>query len=251
MFDLHAHILPALDDGPATLEEAITTVSMLAREGVTDVVATPHFDARHPQAPADEVQRRVRALQRIVTQMGVAMRIYAGHAASLAVDVETALARGRLATINDGPYVLLDIPTELARSVLPPSLPGLIERLRRAGYIPVLARVERCPAVHEHPMALAPLVEAGALTQVTAASLVGAHGAAARATAVALLRGNLAHVLASGCHSVTERPPRFAEGVRAAEQIVGQRRAWELSVTTPQAMVLGLAVDVPLGPSGR
>ena len=43
MFDIHSHILPAVDDGAKTPEESIALLEALKSQGVTDVMATPHF----------------------------------------------------------------------------------------------------------------------------------------------------------------------------------------------------------------
>ena len=51
MVDLHAHVLPGLDDGPETLAEAVEMLSDVVATGVTTVVATPHVSDRYPVTP--------------------------------------------------------------------------------------------------------------------------------------------------------------------------------------------------------
>lgn len=46
MIDLHAHILPAVDDGPADLEESLAMGRDAVEQGLTAVAATPHFFGR-------------------------------------------------------------------------------------------------------------------------------------------------------------------------------------------------------------
>jgi protein-tyrosine phosphatase len=241
MFDIHAHILPAIDDGPRTLEEAIQTVSALAAEGITDIVATPHFNDRFPHVPAAEVQERVQALQRVVSQAGIPVRLWTGHEVHLDDEVEDALARSEAATINDGPYVLLELPSH----EFPVFLPGLIGRLRMKGFVPVLAHVERYRPTCRDPEVLVPLVEAGALLQVTASSLVGLFGTQVQQTAELLLQRNLAHVFASDAHAMTDRPPMFAAGCREAERLVGRQRVWEMVIDVPRAIVQGVPITPP------
>ncbi|MGH2515423.1 MAG: tyrosine-protein phosphatase [Ktedonobacterales bacterium] len=241
MFDIHTHILPAVDDGPRTLEEALQTVAALAQEGITDIVATPHFNDRYPHVSAAEVQERVTALQRVTRQAGIAARLWAGHEVHLDAGVEEALSKGIAATINDGPYVLLELPS----SDFPVFLEGLIGRLRMKGFIPVIAHAERYRPTRRDPEVLAPLVEAGALLQVTASSLVGLFGAQVQQTAETLLRRNLAHVFASDVHAITDRPPHWASGLRRAEALIGRKRVWEMTVEVPEAIVRGAPVAVP------
>ena len=45
MIDLHSHLLPGVDDGARTVEQAVATLHEMARHGVTDVCLTPHLTA--------------------------------------------------------------------------------------------------------------------------------------------------------------------------------------------------------------
>ena len=241
MIDIHAHILPALDDGPESFEEAVRVVAALAAEGVTQLVATPRYGPRYPQIAAAEVERRVRALERMLHRQRVFVRLWPGHEASMEVEIERLLIAGTLATINDGPYVLLDLPT----LAIPPGLPGLIARLRRIGFVPILAHVERCTEIRRSTDALVPLIEAGALTQVTISSLTGGYGPGIRWTAEELLRRDMVHVLASGVHGMRDLPASIEAGLHAAQELVGRERLWELAVGVPQVIVQGGPVLAP------
>jgi protein-tyrosine phosphatase len=241
VFDIHAHILPALDDGPRTAEEAIATISALAAEGITGIVATPHFNDRYPHVAASEVQAHVNRLQCLVYQAGISVQLWAGHEVHLDAGVAAALAQGLAATINHGPYVLLELPTH----EFPVFLHGLIGQIRSKGFVPVIAHAERYTPVWQNPEVLIPLIEAGALLQITASSLVGFFGRRARQTAEMLLQHNLAHVLASDAHAVSDRPPRFATGLRAAEALMGRERVREMVIEVPRAIVYGGPVAVP------
>ncbi|MGM9642345.1 MAG: CpsB/CapC family capsule biosynthesis tyrosine phosphatase, partial [Eubacteriales bacterium] len=43
MTDFHSHILPGIDDGSASVEESCAMLRMLEAQGITKVIATPHF----------------------------------------------------------------------------------------------------------------------------------------------------------------------------------------------------------------
>lgn len=241
MIDIHSHILPALDDGPESFEEAVRLVTALTAAGITEIVATPRFGPRYPQVDAAEVERRVQALERMLHRQRVSVRLWPGHEASMEVEIERLLISRTLATINDGPYVLIDLPT----LAIPKSLPELVTRLRRIGHVPILAHVERCTEIRRSTDALVPLVEAGALTQMTVSSLVGAYGPGIRRTAEELLQRDMVHALASGIHNMQDASASIEAGLRAAEAIVGQERLWELSIGVPQVIVKGAPVLAP------
>ena len=234
MFDLHAHILPMVDDGPQSIEDAVDMLAALAQEGVTDVVATPHYDQLQPHIDAEEARTRTLALQRVARTAGLEIRLWVGHEAHLPAPVELLLARNTLATVNDGPYILLEAP----RRRLPADLPALVERLRQVGYVPIFTDIEMCVEVQRNPEALTPLVQAGALTQVALSSLLGARGDEVRQTAEILLTLRLTHVLASSARPGGE-PLRIVEGIQTAQALVGRARTRQLTIETPAAIVRG------------
>ena len=77
----------------------------------------------------------------------------------------------------------------------------------RRGHHVVLAHPERCPAFHRDPSMLTSLVSAGALTSVTAGSLVGRFGDEVRRFALELVRDGMVHNVASDAHDDVRRPP--------------------------------------------
>lgn len=68
MIDFHSHVLPGIDDGSRSLEESIAMLRMEAEQGITHVVATPHFYARH-DSPARFLERRNEAENRLREEM--------------------------------------------------------------------------------------------------------------------------------------------------------------------------------------
>ena len=49
MIDTHLHILPGVDDGPETLQEALALARVLVQEGIHTAVATPHYNDEFPR----------------------------------------------------------------------------------------------------------------------------------------------------------------------------------------------------------
>ncbi len=45
MIDLHCHLLPAVDDGPRDMGEAIAMCRRAVEEGITHAITTPHIHA--------------------------------------------------------------------------------------------------------------------------------------------------------------------------------------------------------------
>jgi protein-tyrosine phosphatase len=240
VIDLHAHLLPGLDDGPRSIEQSLALARALVRQGVACAVATPHmFDGVYEVAP-EAVYDGVRALAARLAQAGVPLRVLPG--ADIRVDgrVLEAARTGELVCLGGHAppperYVLLELPADL----IPPGFDWFLGELGRAGYAPVLSHPERSAVFQGDLRALEDLSGAGVLVQVSAGSLTGDFGRRARAAARDMLRRGLAHALASDCHDLKRRPPRLAEGLAEAARFMGPEAARALVEANPAAILAG------------
>ena len=46
IIDVHAHVIPEVDDGSREMEESLEMLKMAAEQGVCAVIATPHDSRR-------------------------------------------------------------------------------------------------------------------------------------------------------------------------------------------------------------
>ena len=108
MIDLHSHILPALDDGAATLAESVAMARAAVDEGITTVVATPHVRDDYPTTAA-EMERAVAALRGVLGDEGLPLELLTGG--EIALDHLELLDDGELARFALGgrSYVLLEL----------------------------------------------------------------------------------------------------------------------------------------------
>lgn len=232
MIDLHSHILPGLDDGARTLEEAVEIGRAAAADGITGIAATPHVREDYPTEPG-KMERRVAQVRSALEDAGVALELYPGG--EIALDQLGQIERSELRRFGLGgnPSFLL---VEFPYLGWPLDLADQLFLLRLAGITPVLAHPERNADVQAGPERLAPLVEAGTLVQVTAASLDGRLGRAAQSTGLELIESRLAHMIASDAHHAGIR----AVGMSVAAEAVGDEAlARWLTVDVPRAIVEG------------
>ncbi len=210
MIDLHCHVLPGIDDGPATVEGSLELARLAAAGGTDVLVATPHVSSRY-RNDAATIAERVAALNErltadeILTTDGRVLEVRAG--AEVALTLIPELDDGQLAALGlgGGSWLLVEPPfTPVA-----PNLEAILLELQRAGHRVVLAHPERCPAFQRDPPALERLVRAGLLTSVTAGSLGGRFGGEARRLALALAREGLLHNVASDAHDAVNRTPEI------------------------------------------
>jgi protein-tyrosine phosphatase len=194
--DLHSHILPGVDDGARSLQESVEIAIAAAHDGTTVMAATPHLRDDFPTAVAT-MERLVLELNEVLREKGIELQILGG--AEIAIPRLQTLDADELRRLGLGgnPHYLL---VEFPYFGWPLSLETEIWTLKRHGITPVLAHPERNPQVQEASARIAPLVTAGALVQLTAASVDGRLGRGNRRTAQELIAAGHAHLIASDAH---------------------------------------------------
>lgn len=172
MIDIHCHLLPAVDDGPGTVEQTIEMARRAVEEGVTAIVVTPH--AFHPQFETEDlnVQEAAATLQNVLHQEGIKLDIYPGQEIRVFGDLVQALEDGSALSLNGSRYVLVEFPSD----TVPAYAEQLFFRLQTEGYTPVIAHPERNKELATNPKRLMDFVSSGALSQVTTSSLTGEFG---------------------------------------------------------------------------
>ncbi len=242
MIDLHSHILPGIDDGARTLEESLEIALAAARDGTSVIAGTPHVRDDYPTA-AQTIELSVLELNRALEERGIGLRVVRG--AEIALSRLATLDESdlrRFALGGDTRYVLLEFPY-FGWSL---ALEGEIWRLRHLGIIAVLAHPERNGDVQADPRRITPLVEAGALVQLTAASVDGRLGRQTGRCARELIDSGHAHLIASDAHQASVR----AVGLGAAAAAVGTPAlARWLTREVPGAIIEN--APIPERPQGR
>ena len=242
MIDLHCHILPAIDDGPDTMEGAIGMCRALEEDGVRTVVATPHMLIDLYDVSRDQILEGVEALRREAEGQGIALEILPGADVLIASDLCERLRGGSLMTVADsGKYILLELPQD----VLPAGLTDLFFSVQLQGVTPIITHPERNLEVQQDPTALEPLVEAGNLVQITAASIEGKFGGRVQKCAEELLKRRLAHVVASDAHSHERRRPGLSRARAIVSEMLSPRHADEMFLMVPSAIIRGEQYEPP------
>lgn len=238
MIDLHTHILPGLDDGPDTVAASVELARVAVAGGIGTVVATPHIDHRYGIEP-ERVEEAVHELNLELIRLGVDLRVLAGgEIAPARLPALDRAARGALA-LGHGPYLLVECP--FSQQV--DGLEALVLDLLADGQRVLLAHPERCPGFLAEPGRLSPLVDAGALTCLTAGAVRGEFGGRVGRFAAELLGAGLAHCVASDAHDHWRRPPRLDLPAGAGVDADQARRLTDL---VPQAILDGR--PLPPGP---
>jgi protein-tyrosine phosphatase len=241
--DLHCHILPGLDDGPAQIGDSLELARAAERAGITRIAATPHVREDYPFDPL-EIEPRVRQLNVELGRAAIGLEVVSGaelgitKARELDDDTVSALCLGT------GAYLLVESPYTQVTDLLEQE----VFELQLRGFRPVLAHPERSPSFLGDARRLAVLAERGVLCSVTAGSLAGRFGGSVQRFALELFAEGLVHNVASDAHDSTRRPPDLTAGLAALEAAMSgasEAARW-YTEDVPAAILAG--ADLPGAP---
>ncbi len=232
MIDLHSHILPGVDDGARNLDESLGIARACLEDGIEVIAATPHVRDDYP-TDAETMERLVGELRQALVAHGIPLDVRKGGEIAIEWLERLPLEELRRFGLAGNPgYLLVEFPYY----GWPRSLGERVEELRAQGIAAVVAHPERNAEVQSFPDRLGPLVDAGALVQVTSASLDGRLGSAPQETALTLIELELAHLLASDAHHAGVREAGMAAAIRVVRD---ERLARWLAADVPRAIVTG------------
>lgn len=235
MIDTHCHLLPGLDDGPKSMEEAITLARDLVGDGVSRVVCTPHYSRAFP-TDHDQAVALLGELRSALGEAAVDLHLHLGAEIAPALVSSAALPELRRRSIC-GRYLVIEMLSDS-----PSTLLGLAaSRARDSGLTPIFAHPERCRAVQRHPTLIEEARAEGALVQVVAPSLIGRWGRAVAVAAWSLIGAGWVDLLGSDAHGARRRRVHLAEAAELVAERLGAEPARNLVETNP-ARLLG-AVD--------
>jgi protein-tyrosine phosphatase len=151
----------------------------------------------------------------------------------VAANLVEGLKNGRVLTLNDSRYLLLEPPHYAPL----PQLEVYVSKLHASGYIGILTHPERLAWVETQYRLVERMVHNGVWVQLSAGSLTGRFGRRPRYWAERMLDEGLCHILATDAHNVSSRTPLLAEARDAAAKRVGEKEATELVLTRPRGVI--------------
>jgi len=233
VIDLHCHILPGIDDGATDVSVSLAMARAAVGQGVSVVACTPHIlpGLYHNSGPA--IRQATQQLQGVFQQEGIPLQLVTGADVHMTPDFVGGLRAGRLLSIADSRYVLVEPPHHTA----PPQLEDFFFNLVVAGYVPILTHPERLSWVPSRYQMIKRLVQGGVWMQLTAGSFAGAFGRNALYWAERMLDDGCVHLLASDAHAAERRPPNLAVGRDIVAKRVGAEEAQCLVLTRPTGIL--------------
>jgi protein-tyrosine phosphatase len=222
MIDIHAHILPNLDDGPSNMDESIDMCRIAVEDGIRVVVATPHMLKDIYPLSRRNVIDKVNELNAVLKEKRIDLKILPGAEGAVTPDFVERLVNGDVLTIGDrGTHVFVELIDYFPEE----AIKEMMEEIIGEKVVPIISHPERNRTFQKNIKLLERFVEMGVLSQVTAMSITGDFGNDAQRCVTAMLKRGLTHFIASDAHSPSWRPPVLSEAVKRAARIVGEEKA--------------------------
>lgn len=238
MIDLHCHLLPGVDDGAETVDEALALAEAAVANGITTSVLTSHLHPGRYANVRSTLEREVASFRGLLAERGIPLDVRVGAEVRLLPEMIDLLADGEipfLGTVDGYRIVLLEFPHNL----IPVGSQAFVSKLVDLRIRPLIAHPERNKAVMQDSEKIRPFVAMGCWLQVTAGSLAGRFGAPVEETARRLIDHDWVQVLATDAHNLEHRPPDLAQGREAAARHYGEAAAWSLVRDWPAKIVGG------------
>ncbi len=229
MVDIHCHILPGLDDGPADMDTSLKMLEHAASCGTTAIIATPHYYRGFFENGFDEVVRNLELLKTAAAASCMDIAIYPGQEVFLDGRTVEMYKQGVIKGLNGSRYLLAELPMHDYSS----SFLDIIYELRLLGAVPVIAHPERYDYIMQDISRLNPFIDEGCLFQINTGSIQGIFGKAVQKASKALIEAGLCNFLASDAHTNGRRNTGLQEALEIVKQgepcccrgITGQRIA--------------------------
>ena len=231
MIDLHIHILPGMDDGAETMEDALEMARSSVESGVDTVAASSHgnFDGYEPEELFEQYEEKFQAFRAKLSEEKIPLQVCRGMEWLVDDRLLDYIRKRRLPTINGGGYLLVEFYFDSSRRYVMSAL----DKLSEAGYRLILAHPERYDFARKSPESLIDLYRQEIILQVNKGSLLGEFGRRAFRAADYMLAKGLAGIVASDAHDPVLRSPDLEETARILDLHYGSDASEILLEETP------------------
>lgn len=232
--DLHAHLLPGVDDGSPDWDTTRKILDHLAEVGFCCVAATPHtYDSPHSIDESSIAEMRT-ILQKECIGRGLSVVDAAEY--YLDFQFHQFLSEKRPLTFStSSPYFLCELPMTPVLDYLD----NLAFTIRLKDLQPVLAHPERYFFIPLKIKSFARLKELGFVLQVNLGSFVDYYGRQARKRAEKLLKWDMIDLLATDIHSTAQAEKILPEALGRLVRLAGEEKLHQLLSANPLALRAG------------
>lgn len=202
LIDIHNHLIWGVDDGAKDIEETISMIKTAYAQGITRIIATPHFYIDTYEPNKDDLYEKKALLEQRLEELNLPVSIKLGEEIYLEpasfekIESKTALS------LDNQKYILV----EFSFNDIPLFIFELLVKLVDIGYVPIIAHPERYKSVQTDFSLLEKFVDLGCILQLNGGSILGNHGRSAKKAAKYMVKHRLFHLIGSDAHNDANRP---------------------------------------------
>lgn len=195
LIDIHTHIIPNVDDGVKSFDEALQMILTMEKDGITDVIATPHFQSVATNSTLEEKYENFIELKNKVKESNLKINLHYGHEVRFISHLRPPYNNLTLANSN---YILIEFSY-----VNNPVIEEVIYNLRALKLKPIIAHVERYRYVNEDDIKYFRSI--GAFIQVNTKTIYKPANRKEKKFINNLLKNKLIDFIASDAHNNSDR----------------------------------------------
>lgn len=205
MIDIHCHLIPGVDDGAKSIDEAIKMAELAVNNGTKTIITTPHFN--HPlgfKGPKN-ISKDLVDLKNELKERKIELEIIEGAEIYCDKRLMAEFDKIKIPTLGHTKYVLLEFDVNSKSH----EIEDFAHEFKIRGYNPILAHIEIYGNLTTED--IIKLKKSGYLLQLTAASVVGKRGQRIKNTCKNLIEREIVDFIASDGHGVERRRPILNE----------------------------------------
>lgn len=228
IIDIHAHILPGLDDGAFNMEEAQAMLQLAYSQGICKIIATPHYKRGQNRQFILEAGQR---LQEKAYEINSQYQILLGQEILYFEDMMDDLRENKIFTMCQSRYLLIEFDPRISYSMMLQSLRKIIF----ACYIPILAHMERYLCLREKGK-VEELIRSGCMLQMNYCSIIGTGFSSDIRWCRNQIRLGYVHMMGTDMHHYGGRGPEIKKALKWIRKHCG--------MDTYQKLVRGNAEEI-------
>lgn len=231
--DIHAHIVPGVDDGSKSNRESVEMLRQAYAAGITTVIATPHYSKGFQTYTTEDIKRYCKALEKHAQKhISPDFKVYAGQEIFYNERSLEMIQSGEVISLADSNYILLEFSPEISYS----SLFQALREVAMTSYFPVLAHVERYVCLREEDR-MEELRALGVMLQMNYAHIEGKWYDADTKWCRKMLKENFIDVLGTDMHNSKDRGPRVDAAMDWMKKHLDEEYLEQITTLNAQAIL--------------
>jgi len=235
---MHCHILPGVDDGAKNEDSMERMLCIADAEGIEAIIATPHFALGEDEQRVEAIKTKYDIARSVWKKRGPQKELYLGSELLWGEGIIDALESGKALTMNGTSYVLVEFLPNAGYEYIE----NAIRKLQYAGYLPIIAHVERYGQLKNRKV-LKKLVDMRAYLQVNVSVILGNHGFWQKHRIVRWLKEGLIHFVGTDAHNSKTRKPEMKQCVQYLEKKLGIVKTRRILEENPKKVLEGERLD--------